>query len=237
NWMRVFDFGNNNTQYMFLSVQAGTTTVNNVSSSIVRYAIKNGGTELNVSAPYVFPLNTWVHLAVTQSGDTARLYINGALVSGNTALNIKPSQLTPAGAATGTTLNYLGKSQFSDPVFNGAIDEFKIYSRALSDGEIAAGINMNRTAVSALPVNGAGKGSSRNVIVYPNPVTDVVNVKVSGGEAGAIIRIYNHNGTLVKTLLMAGPVQAIPVRGLTAGMYYLQINTRGVITVKKIVKL
>jgi len=237
NWMRVFDFGNNNTQYMFLSVQAGTTTVNNVSSSIVRYAIKNGGTELNVSAPYVFPLNTWVRLAVTQSGDTARLYINGALVSGNTALNIKPSQLTPAGAATGTTLNYLGKSQFSDPVFNGAIDEFKIYSRALSDAEIAAGVNMNRTAALALPVNGAGKGSSRNVLVYPNPVTDVVNVKVSGGEAGAVIRIYNHNGMLVKTLLMTGPAEAIPVRGLAAGMYYLQINTRGVITVKKIVKL
>ncbi|SHM49978.1 Por secretion system C-terminal sorting domain-containing protein [Chitinophaga jiangningensis] len=137
NWMRVFDFGNNTTQYMFLSVQAGTTTVNGVLSSTVRYAVKNGGTELNVSAPYVFPLNTWVHLAVTQSGNTARLYINGALVSSNTNLNIKPLQLTPAGTTTGTALNYLGKSQFNDPVFNGAIDEFKIYSRALSDTEIA----------------------------------------------------------------------------------------------------
>src|SRR5690349_21129585 len=134
--MRVFDFGNNTTQYMFLSVQAGTTTVNGVSSSIVRYAIKNGGTELNVSAPYAFPLNTWVQLAVTQSGNTARLYINGALVSTNTALNIKPVQLTATGTTTGTTLNYLGKSQFSDPMFNGSIDEFKIYSRALSDSEI-----------------------------------------------------------------------------------------------------
>jgi fibronectin type 3 domain-containing protein/regulation of enolase protein 1 (concanavalin A-like superfamily) len=138
NWMRVFDFGNNTTQYMFLSVQAGTTTVNNVKSSIVRYAIKNGGTELNVSFPYAFPLNTWVHLAVTQSANTARLYINGALVSTNTALNIRPSQLTPTGTTTGTSLNYLGKSQFSaDPVFNGSIDEFRIYKRALSDSEIA----------------------------------------------------------------------------------------------------
>ncbi|WP_325638103.1 LamG-like jellyroll fold domain-containing protein [Chitinophaga sp.] len=140
NWMRVFDFGNNTTQYMFLSVQAGTTTVNNVSASIVRYAIKNGGTELNVSSPYAFPLNTWVHLAVTQSGDTARLYINGALASTNTAISIKPSQLTATGATTGTTLNYLGKSQFSDPVFNGSIDEFKLYRRALNDVEVAEGV-------------------------------------------------------------------------------------------------
>ncbi|NLU95328.1 RICIN domain-containing protein [Chitinophaga sp. Ak27] len=145
NWMRVFDFGNSTTQYMFLSVQAGTTTVNNISSSIVRYAIKNGGTELNVSAPYTFPINSWVHLAVTQSGDTARLYINGVLVSSNSALNIRPSQLTPTGTSTGTALNYLGKSQFSDPIFNGAIDEFKIYKRALSDAEIAEGMKKNQT--------------------------------------------------------------------------------------------
>ncbi len=144
NWMRVFDFGNSTTQYMFLSVQAGTTTVNGVTSSTVRYAIKNGGTELNVSSPYAFPLNTWVHLAVTQSGNTASLYINGTLVSTNTGLNIKPSQLTPAGTATGTALNYLGKAQFNDPLLKGSIDEFKIYSRALSASEIAEGVKTSQ---------------------------------------------------------------------------------------------
>lgn len=169
NWMRVFDFGNSTTQYMFLSVQAGTTTVNNVSSSIVRYAIKNGGTELNVSSSYAFPLNTWVHLAVTQSGDTARLYINGALVSTNTAIGIKPLQLTPAGATTGTTLNYLGKSQFSDPVFNGAIDEFKIYKRALSNAEIAAGVAP--PAVKTKDIH-AAVDANGHVSITPQQVND-----------------------------------------------------------------
>lgn len=177
NWMRVFDFGNSTTQYMFLSVQAGTTTVNNVSASIVRYAIKNGGTEQYAGAPFVFPLKTWVHLAVTQSGDTARLYINGDIVATNTALTIKPSQLTPAGTTNGTTLNYLGKSQFSDPVFNGAIDEFKIYSRALSSTEIADISDAGQGALLTAPPAQARCYTQSGIYSIPLPVvTDTSKV-------------------------------------------------------------
>ena len=125
NWMRVFDFGISTTQYMFLTVQAG-------SANVVRYAIKNGGAEQSVSFTYALPLDTWTHLAVTQSGNTCTLYINGAAVASNTAISIKPSTLGSI------TLNYLGKSQFNDPLFKGSIDEFKIYSRALTASEIGA---------------------------------------------------------------------------------------------------
>jgi len=145
NWMRVFDFGISQTQYMYFTVQGGTTTANGVTLSTVKYGIKNGGTELSVTAPYAFPLNTWVHLAITQSGNTAKLYINGVLKSTNTALSINPSQLTPTGATTGTNLNYLGKSQFNDPFFKGSIDEFKIYRRALSAAEIVEGMKVFQT--------------------------------------------------------------------------------------------
>ncbi|AXY74140.1 T9SS C-terminal target domain-containing protein [Paraflavitalea soli] len=185
NWMRVFDFGNSTTQYMFLSVQIGTPTVNGVKLSTVRYAIKNGGTELNVSSNYTFPLNTWVHLAVTQSGNTARLYINGSLVSTNTAINIKPAQLTPAGATTGTSLNYLGKSQFNDPIFNGAIDEFKIYKRALSDAEIAENAKEQQTItfntltqkeVSDSDFNAGATASSGLPVTYVSSDTTVATI-------------------------------------------------------------
>ncbi|MBB6237949.1 regulation of enolase protein 1 (concanavalin A-like superfamily) [Pedobacter sp. AK013] len=145
NWMRVFDFGTGTNQYMYLTVQGGTTTANGVTLSTIKYGIKNGGTELGITAPYAFPLNTWVHLAITQSGNTAKLYINGVLKSTNTALSINPSQLTPTGATTGTNLNYLGKSQFNDPFFKGSIDEFKIYKRALSASEIVEGMKVFQT--------------------------------------------------------------------------------------------
>jgi len=47
-------------------------------------------------------------------------------------VTIKPSSLGS------TANNYLGKSQYADPYFNGLLDEFRIYSVALSVSEIAA---------------------------------------------------------------------------------------------------
>ncbi len=125
NWMRIFDFGAGTSKYMFLTPQV------NVSSgkSTVRYTIKNGSGEQSVSYPFSFPLNTWTHFAISQSGDTAKLYINGALVAANAVL-IKPSDLGI------TNQNYLGKSQYNDPLLKGSIDEFKIFNRAFSEAEV-----------------------------------------------------------------------------------------------------
>ena len=47
------------------------------------------------------------------------------------AMTLKPSSLGS------TANNYLGKSKWADPYLNGQIDEFRIYSVALSSAEIA----------------------------------------------------------------------------------------------------
>jgi hypothetical protein len=46
-------------------------------------------------------------------------------------MTLKPSALG------NTNRNYLGKSQYNDPAYDGAIDDFAIYNRALSAGEVA----------------------------------------------------------------------------------------------------
>ncbi|SHN43918.1 cellulose binding domain-containing protein [Chitinophaga sp. CF418] len=142
-WMRIFDFGSGTNNYLFLTPQAGVTS----GKSIVRYAIRNGGGEQQVNYNYTFPLNTWTHFAITQSGNTCRLYINGTLVATNTGVTIKPAALG------GTTQNYLGKSQFTaDPNLKAKIDEFRIYNRALTASEIAAGMKaMQEITFAAIP--------------------------------------------------------------------------------------
>jgi hypothetical protein len=77
---------------------------------------------------------TWQHVAVTRNGNTMKLYKNGLPVATNLAATIAPAQFDPA-------LNYLGKSQWPDPLFNGRLDELFLYNYALSDSEITRLMN------------------------------------------------------------------------------------------------
>jgi hypothetical protein len=81
-----------------------------------------------------FPTNTWVHVAVTYdsavSGGTLKLYRNGALV--DTATNIAPITDDPF-------LNIGAWGWWS--VFNGFIDQAKLYDYALTDSQVVQDMN------------------------------------------------------------------------------------------------
>lgn len=119
NWQRIFDFGNDTSHYFMLTPKSDANTM--------RFVIVNGGAQqqLNTAVP---PVGEWVHVAVTLNGGTGRLYVNGAEVTSG-AITIHPSDITPI-------WNYIGKSNGSDPLFNGCIDDFRVYHRALSAAEI-----------------------------------------------------------------------------------------------------
>jgi len=122
-WQRIFDFGSNTTQYMFLTPKSGSNTL--------RFAItcSGGGTREEILETAALTVGQWTHVAVTLSGDSGKLYVNGQLADFNAAMTIDPSDFNPSN-------NYIGKSQWPDPLFNGRIDDFRIYTYALSDAEI-----------------------------------------------------------------------------------------------------
>jgi hypothetical protein len=125
-WSRVFDFGTGTTANMFLTVSAG--------GGPLRFAIttSGGGAEQQINAPSTLPLNTWSHVAVTLSGNTGTLYVNGTPVASNTAMTLRPRDLG------NTTQNWLGRSQYGDPFLTGAVDDVQIYGRALSGAQVQA---------------------------------------------------------------------------------------------------
>lgn len=70
-------------------------------------------------------INTWYHVVVTREGNTGKLYLNGALEATDAAV----------GNVQDTTL-MLGKLGDLTFYLTGAVDEFQIWSRALSAAEI-----------------------------------------------------------------------------------------------------
>jgi hypothetical protein len=137
-WQRIFDFGNDTTQYMFLSPSSGSGTL--------RFAVTtNGnGAEQILQTAAALPVAQWAHVAVTRNGNIARLYTNGVVaVSATNVVTIAPASFNPA-------LNYLGKSQWPDPSFNGRLDETFIYNYALSVTEITRLMN-NQPPPPAVP--------------------------------------------------------------------------------------
>jgi hypothetical protein len=126
-WERVFDFGTSSTAgYMFLSPRQNT-------NGAMRFAITTGTNtgESGVNSPTNLSAG-WHHVAVVIDGTakTLQLCLDGEIVaSGPTA--VLPKDLGK------TTQNWLGRSQWtSDAYFAGILDDFRIYTRPLSAGEV-----------------------------------------------------------------------------------------------------
>jgi hypothetical protein len=70
-------------------------------------------------------------VAVVLGPAGASLSVDGVQVGASSAVTLRPADL-------GSTLNnYVGRSQWSaDPYLDGAIDEFRVYDRALAPSEI-----------------------------------------------------------------------------------------------------
>jgi len=124
-WMRIFDFGSGTATYMFLTPLPG-------GASAPRFAFRlNNGTEQQINGTSAVSVGPWHHFAVTLNGGVGILYVDGVAVGTNSSMTLNPSSLSS------TTQNYIGKSQWNDPYFNGLVDEFRIYNGALSAGEVA----------------------------------------------------------------------------------------------------
>lgn len=102
------------------------------------------GTPRSVMGTGALPTNTWTHLAATYDGVNMRLYVNGA--------QVRSVARSGAIRTSNGALRIGGNQTWGGEYFAGAIDEVRVYNRALSLAEIGA--DMNSTPPPA-PVNRA----------------------------------------------------------------------------------
>ncbi|MET8473577.1 beta-L-arabinofuranosidase domain-containing protein [Streptomyces sp. NPDC006422] len=124
-WTRVFDIGTGPTANLFLTPRSDTDTL--------RFAVTAGGAgaEDRIDADPL-PTDTWVHIAVTYGDGTAILYVNGTEKGRNDHVTARPDMF-----GNHIRAGYIGRSQYADPYLKAAIDDFRVYGKALTAGEVA----------------------------------------------------------------------------------------------------
>jgi len=208
---RIFDFGNNSTEYMYLTPK--------VTLGGTRFAIKNGGIEQQLNAT-ALPTGKWSHVAVTLSASGASMYVNGVQVSTSSAVTLSPLDFKPI-------LNYIGRSQTTNPLFSGMIDDFRVYNYALSANEVAelAG------TLSGVPDTKTDKG----LTLCPVPANNKVQVCYSNGSNAetSVISVFNMKGqqVLSKEIIQESDLD---VSCLPSDIYMLKLTNRKETLVKKL---
>lgn len=120
-WQRIFDFGNGEDEYLFLTPTNG---------SAMRFEIKKGGVTQGLNATTTLGTGTWKHVAVTIGANEVAIYINGVKNASSSSITLRPSDVAP-------TVSYLGRSQFdADPAFKGMMSDVRLYNYALSADEV-----------------------------------------------------------------------------------------------------
>jgi len=213
-WQRIFDFGNDQTQYMFLTPNTGVGQM--------RFTIKNGGVEQQLNSTSL-SIGRWTHVAVTLSATGARLYVNGVLKTESSAVTISPLDFKPV-------LNYIGRSQFStDPLFNGYIDDFRVYNYALPDSVIAQ--------VAGLISKVENVNYNKDLTLWPVPANDVLHVSYSGENSNSLstITMYDSYGRLVMSKDANAENQTqVNVSNFPTGIYMLKLTNNEESVIKKV---
>ncbi|TSC70578.1 MAG: hypothetical protein CEO12_299 [Parcubacteria group bacterium Gr01-1014_46] len=177
---------------------AGTIfTKSGIVGSSARFRILMGsdGSSIQLTANYTItsagwktptgslPLNSWHHVVVTYTHDNVnsipKIYIDGVLQT-----------LTTLGTASGVGLNdddilYIGsRGTSATGVFDGVIDQARIYNRELSSGEVTTLYNSES---SPPPIDFSLSSSPSTVkVMQAKSVTNTVTATLVSGTSGAV---------------------------------------------------
>lgn len=161
-WQRFFDFGNSNdgentsnsgatTDYFYIAANSGRFT-NGLSTEV--HSATAPLNEVGLTGP--FPNGTQNHvIGVYNHNDTSLgpngtyyLYLNGALLAS------KAMEAAPNLRTMNDVNNWIGRSQWPDPIFDGLFNEFRIYDHALNATEVAFNNVLGPDQVAAVPAEG-----------------------------------------------------------------------------------
>jgi hypothetical protein len=164
--------------------------------------------------------STWYSVITVFDHGVKSIYVDGVLTS----------QTTVSGMPNNTTVDNCsgGELKFGawwvlDPQFyHGALDEARVYNRALNVQEVVA---LSKLTVGHSTESVGNQPITKNgIAIYPNPVTTILNVQFSGTYTNAAV--YNNIGQLILTVPVTGNSVQIGAEQLPNGNYHLTLSGR-----------
>ena len=191
--------------------------------------LTNGETyRVNSSAIHPSDGVTWMHIAATFDGSTIKLYINGKenkSVTFSSPVSIIPNSLPLAfGAQSNGSNRYMG-----------ALDDLRVYNRALSASEISGLVSMPATSNARIQqLETQEPKLQESMLIFPNPFTSRAAINFSLEEGGNYaITLYDSKGVEIIRLkegtAVPGESNTVDINGahLPNGLYVVKLLTSG----------
>jgi hypothetical protein len=192
-------------------------------NNTLSFYIEDGSpTAASVTAPALPAYNQWYHVAATLDGNTGdmSIYVNGVLAA-RTNTTMRPFGPLIASENPCIGIGNTGTSCWDYVPFNGKIDEVSLYSRALSQSEIAAIYSAGSAGKCFNTPPVANAGSNQVVYAWIDGFADV-NLDGSGSyDAEGDALTYKWTWTIDGNNYEANGVN--PTIGLSIGKHIISL--------------
>jgi len=177
----------------------------------------SGNTNNNILLSNNFiSLNQWHHFVLTLNNGTAKIYVDGILVYTQTGVN---------STTQNNDILLFGKSVWGGNLFNGKLDDIRIYNRPLDPTEVSSLFNegvcyQNITVTDTLLINTTITGYNpitylNTIKVWPNPTNDHITI-----DNGNIANLTGYQIKITNSLN-----QQVFQSNITQQQFYIDLST------------
>lgn len=218
----IFEQRDENGTLSAISTIVLTADISGNTAFFLRSSTASTATGVNLTSPT--PSSGWHHYVASMGvDDTMRLYID--------AIEVAKSIFTQTGDFF-TSVDHvnIGSHHYNGAtkgLFNGDIDNVKIYNCALTPVEIDS---LFTTGVEHLT-------ASKNLVsIYPNPTSGQLSISLEEANTTSVTIRNSLGQILLSDISLSGDQLELDISAYPTGVYFLQVESEGKLITKKIIK-
>ena len=132
-----------------------------------------------------------------------------------------------------TRANDTGNS--NDHTFSASAGSLTVIWAIGASSQYSSG-HSNRSAITLSVSLGISENNLLNFEMYPNPVSDLLNIQLPTGTEKAEVGVFDYTGRLVSSKTISSNDTAIDVQQISKGIYMIRVDANNKIGVQRFIK-